>query len=62
MLLGQDGIAMKKIAHRLGSTPLHVYTGSDSLTIREWLDSLTFEQGWAFGNQAVQNKQSGVWP
>ena len=37
-------------------------TGSTAQTVRQWLKTQSFEQARAFGVQAVQNVQSGMWP
>ena len=37
-------------------------TGSDSLTVRQWLSTQTFNQAQDFGGRAVANVSAGVWP
>jgi hypothetical protein len=37
-------------------------TGSDALTVRQWLRTKSYAQARAFGLKAIQNVQSGVWP
>jgi hypothetical protein len=37
-------------------------TGSDSLTVRQWLSAQPFEAQAAFGRRALENVSSGVWP
>jgi len=37
-------------------------TGSTSLTVRQWLATQSFEAQSAFGQRALQNITSGVWP
>ncbi len=37
-------------------------TGSTSLTVRQWLSTQSFEAQTAFGQRALQNISSGVWP
>jgi RHS repeat-associated protein len=37
-------------------------TGSDSLTVRQWLSTQTYNQAQDFGRRAVANVSAGVWP
>jgi hypothetical protein len=36
-------------------------TGSDALTVREWVRTLSYEEQRAFGLQAIENVRKGVW-
>jgi hypothetical protein len=36
-------------------------TGSDSLTVREWVRTLSYEEQRAFGLRAIENIRKGVW-
>jgi hypothetical protein len=50
------------------NTPNSAKTGKSysltplTITVRQWLNGQTFEQGTAFGEQAVENVQNGVRP
>jgi len=37
-------------------------TGSTSLTVRQWLSAQPLQAQAAFGQRAIQNISSGVWP
>ena len=37
-------------------------TGSQTMTIRQWLGTLTYDQAQNFGKRAVANVAAGVWP
>jgi hypothetical protein len=37
-------------------------TGSISQAVRQWLSTQSFEAQTAFGQRAIQNISSGVWP
>jgi hypothetical protein len=37
-------------------------TGSDTLTVRQWLNSKSFAEQRAFGLQALENVMNGQWP
>ncbi|NOK18156.1 hypothetical protein [Corallococcus carmarthensis] len=36
-------------------------TGSESLTVRQWLGAQTLEAPQAFGLRSIQNIKKGVW-
>jgi hypothetical protein len=45
----------------LYSSKRHNITGSDTLTVRQWLASKSFEEQMEFGLKALDNIQKGIW-
>jgi hypothetical protein len=37
-------------------------TGSTTMTVRQWLSTLSYERAHAFGLRALENVSRGVWP
>jgi macrodomain Ter protein organizer (MatP/YcbG family) len=50
----------KKISALYSSKRIRI-TGSDKMTVREWLNTKSYEDQYQFGLKAVENVKKGLW-